>query len=136
MKYNWCTLALLLEASPKKYFRVLIYDVGDQVSPTTYLFCTSPLTTILNFNLSRLPSYWIFSLHISTNGFNALPFYGSFIRKVWLLINFSTYFRFSFSQIFFTPAGILETSAKFLGYGMKCDTSDSDFPKVGNELFN
>ena len=30
--------------------------VGDQVSPTISLFCKSPLTTILNFNLSRLPS--------------------------------------------------------------------------------
>ena len=29
--------------------------VGDQVSPTISLFYKSPLTTILNFNLSRLP---------------------------------------------------------------------------------
>ena len=26
-------------------------------------------------------------------------------------------------------------SEKFLGSGMKCDTFDPDFPKVGNELF-
>ena len=36
--------------------------IGDTWSPTIYLFCKSPLTTILNFNLSRLPSDWILDL--------------------------------------------------------------------------
>ena len=51
MKYNWWTIALCLDASTKKCFKVLTEAVGDQVSPTITLFNRSPLTTILNFNL-------------------------------------------------------------------------------------
>ena len=36
--------------------------VGDQVSPTISLFFKSPLTTILNLSLYRLPSDWIFAM--------------------------------------------------------------------------
>ena len=32
--------------------------------------------------------------------------------------------------------GNLVTPEKFLGSGIKCDTSDPDSPKAGNELFN
>ena len=60
MKYNWCTLALLLEVYAKKCFRFLIDSIGDQLSPMISLLFKSPLTTIINFNLSRIPSYWIF----------------------------------------------------------------------------
>ena len=45
------------------------------------------------------------------------------------------YFKVSFNQAFLTSAGNLVTSAKFLVSGMKCDTSETDYPKSGNELF-
>ena len=45
-------------------------------------------------------------------------------------------FKVSFNQDFLTSAGILVTSAKLLGSGMKCDTSETYSTKVGNELFN
>ena len=46
------------------------------------------------------------------------------------------YFEVSFNQAFLTSAGNLVTSAKFLDSGMKCDTSEPDSPKTGNEFFN
>ena len=49
--------------------------VGDTWSPTIYLFCKSPLTTILNFNLSRLPSDWILGLYKSTHGVTGSPYF-------------------------------------------------------------
>ena len=62
MKYNQFNLALLLEAYCRKYFRVLVDAFLYQVSPIIYIFCKSLLTKILNFNLSRLPSYCNFDL--------------------------------------------------------------------------
>ena len=59
MKSNWCTPVLLLEESANKYFILLIDAVWYQVSPIISLFWKSPLTTILNFNLSTIPSDWI-----------------------------------------------------------------------------
>ena len=56
MKSNLYTLALCLTASAKKYFKVLMEAVGDQVSPTKYLLYIYLLTTIINFNLSILSS--------------------------------------------------------------------------------
>ena len=38
MKYNCCTLDLCGDTSARKYFRVLIDALGDQVSPIEYLF--------------------------------------------------------------------------------------------------
>ena len=46
------------------------------------------------------------------------------------------YFEVSFNQAFLTSAGNMATSEKLFGSGMKCDTSEPDSPKVGNELFN
>ena len=66
------------------------------------------------------------------NGVTVYPFYGSFIRKVWLFIRFLISFKATFNQAFFTSYGILLTFAKFLGSRMNCDTSDPDYPKVGN----
>ena len=60
MKTNWFTIALLLEAYDSNYFRFIIGNIGDQVYPIISLFRKSPLTTILNFNLSRLTSDCIF----------------------------------------------------------------------------
>ena len=54
MKSNWWTLDLWLAAYAKKYCKVLMEAVGDQVSPTISLFCRSPLTTILNLTCQDL----------------------------------------------------------------------------------
>ena len=62
MEFNWCTLYLCLEEYAKKYFRVLIDDVVNQVYPIISLFCKYHFNTIINFNLSRLPSDFIFAL--------------------------------------------------------------------------
>ena len=81
MKYNWCNLALFWEASTRKYFRVLIDSIGDQVSPIIYFFYKSPLTTIINFNLSIPLSDCTFSLYTSIHGVTGYPFLGSSIRS-------------------------------------------------------
>ena len=62
MKSNWCTLELCLAESANRYFKVLTDAVGDLVSPVIYLLFKYPLTTIINFSLSRLPSAYIFAL--------------------------------------------------------------------------
>ena len=62
MKSSWCNLELLLVASAKKYFLFLIDAVEAQVSPIISLFCKYYLNIILNLNLSRLPSDWVFAL--------------------------------------------------------------------------
>ena len=56
--------------------------------------------------------------------------------KVWLLIKFLISFKVDFNQAFFTSAGNLVTSEKFLGYGIKCDTSEPDSTKLYNAFFN
>ena len=43
-------------------------------------------------------------------------------------------FKVAFKQVFLTSAGNMVTSEKVLGTVMKCDTSDPDYPKVGNVL--
>ena len=113
-----------------------IYAVGDQVSPIVSLLLKSPLTTILNFNLSRLPSDCMFALYKSIYGVTVYPLCGSSIKKVWLLINFLMYFKVAFNQDFLTSAGNLVIFVQLLGSGMKCDTSDPNYIKVGNEIFD
>ena len=49
---------------------------------------------------------------------------------------FLIYFKVSFIQVFLTSAGNMVTSVKFMGFGMKWDTSEPNYPKAGNELFN
>ena len=132
IKSNWWTIALCLDASVRKYFNVLMEAVGDQVSPTNSLFCRSPLTTILIFNLSRLPSDWIFTLYTSMHGVTGSPSFWSSIRKVWLLIRFFIYLRFAFSQGFLMFSDDFVTSAKFLGSGLKWETSEPDSPEAVN----
>ena len=136
MRYNCYTLAFWLEPSSRKYFRVLIYPVGDQVSRKISLFFNYPLTTILNFNLSILPSDCIFDLYTSIHGFHCYSFLGSFIRNVWLLIKFIRSFKVVFSQAFFASAGNMMTSTNFLGSGIKWDTAEPDSLKVENGFFN
>ena len=82
MKSNCCTLDLLFLVSSKEYFRFLIGDFGDQVSRIIYLFCKYLLTKIIVFNLSILPSYWIFPFMHPYMVSLYLPFSGSYIRKV------------------------------------------------------
>ena len=77
-----------MEASAEKYFIFLIYAVGYQVSPFIYLFFKYPLTTILNFKLSILPSYSSFALCTPIHGFTGYPFYGSCTINLWLLVMF------------------------------------------------
>ena len=55
---------------------------------------------------------------------------------VLLLIKFLIYFKVDFNQAFLESAGNMVTSEKFLGYGMKCDTYEPVYFKVGNELFH
>ena len=69
------------------------------------------------------------------HGFTGSPFYRSSIRKFWLLIKFFISFKVSFNQAFLTSSGNLVTSEKFLGSGIKCDTYEPDYPKVGYALF-
>ena len=70
------------------------------------------------------------------HGVTDSTFSGSSIIKVLLLVMFLISFKVSFNTEFSTSAGNLVTSTKFLGSGMKCDNSEHDSPKVGNELFN
>ena len=88
IKYNWFSLSLCLDASAKKYFKVLMEDAGHQVFPTSSLFCISPLTTILRFSLSRLPSDWILALYISMHGVVGSPFPCCWTRKYDCCLNF------------------------------------------------
>ena len=69
-------------------------------------------------------------------GFNGSPVHGWSIRKILLLIIFLICFKAAFNQACLASAGYLTTSEKFIGSGAKCDTSDPDSTKVGNELFN
>ena len=48
--------SLVLHESSKKYFKVIMEYFGVQLSPTNSLECRYPLTTILNYNFSRLSS--------------------------------------------------------------------------------
>ena len=41
-------------------------------------------------------------------------------------------FKVAFNQAFLESAGNLVNYEKFMGPGMKCDTSDPYYPKVGN----
>ena len=67
--------------SKSKYFKVLMEAVGDQVSPTISLFCRSPVTTILNFNLSRLTSDWILAFYTYMHWVTGSPSFWSSTRK-------------------------------------------------------
>ena len=44
--------------------------------------------------------------------------------------------KFALSQDFLTSAGNMVLSTKFMGFGLKWDTSDFDSPKTGNTFFN
>ena len=46
------------------------------------------------------------------------------------------YFKVASNQAILTYTGNLVTSAKFLGSGMKCDTSDTDYTKLRNGFFS
>ena len=67
----------------------------------------------------------------------------------WIFLTFVLYYKglfffiiilislkVAFIQAFLTSAGNMVASEKFLGYGIKWDTSDPASPKVGTELFN
>ena len=44
--------------------------------------------------------------------------------------------KVAFNRAFLTPAGNIVTSEKLLVSGMKCDTSEPDYTKVGNAFFS
>ena len=81
MKSNWWNLALCLATSDNKYVKVIIEAVGDQVSPTNYLFYRSPISTIISLSLSRLPSDCILYLQTSMHGVTGSSFSGSSKRN-------------------------------------------------------
>ena len=66
----------------------------------------------------------------------ALSYMGNLLKRNNLLIKFLISFKATFNQYFLTYSGNLVTSEKFLGYGIKCDTSEPDYPNVGNDLSN
>ena len=51
------------------------------------------------------------------------------------MINILISFKVSFNQSFLIYSGNLVASEKFLGSGMKCDTSKPNYPKVVNVFF-
>ena len=122
MKYHLWPIALCLVIYYKKYFKLLMEAVGDRVSPTNSLFGRSPLTEILIFTLSRIPSDWIFALYTSMHGVTGLPFSWSLSRKFQLLMKFLISLRVAFSQGLSMPYKIFLTSAKFLGSWIKLET--------------
>ena len=71
-----------MTAYAKRYFKVLVEAVGDQVSPIKYLLCRSPITTIINLGLSRLPSDCIFDLWIYIHGVAGSTFSSLSTKKV------------------------------------------------------
>ena len=117
MKSNWCTLPLFLSSSYIKYLRVLIDDIGYHVYPSVLLFCKSHLTTILNFNLSIIPSYCIFAFYTSMHGVTGYPFLGSYITNFWFLIMFLISFMVAFIQVFLASVGNLKDSWVLLWNG-------------------
>ena len=64
------------------------------------------------------------------HGVTGSPSFGSSIRKVWLLMRFLISLRVAFNQGFLIFSDIFVTSAKFLGSGMKWETSEPDYPKL------
>ena len=46
------------------------------------------------------------------------------------------YFKVAFNKYFLESAGNLVTSEKLLGYGMKCDISETNSTKAVNKWFN
>ena len=132
MKSNWWSLALCLSAYDRKYFKVLMEAVGDLVYPTISLFFKSPLTKILNFNLSILPLDWILAFYTSMHGVTVSPSFWSSTRKVWLLIIFFISLRVAFIQGFLMFFENFFNLEKFLGSGMKWEISETDYPKAVN----
>ena len=53
-----------------------------------------------------------------------------------LLTIFLFHFKIAFNQTFLTSDGNLVNSEKYLGSGIKCDTSETNYTKVRNGLFN
>ena len=97
----------------KKCFKVLMEDVGDQVSPTKSLFCRSLLTKILCLSLSKLPSYCILPLYTSMHGVTGSSLSGSSMRKVLLLTRSLISFRFDFSQGIFSLSQFFSLQQSF-----------------------
>ena len=60
------------------------------------------------------------------------PSFGSSIMKVWLLMRFFISLIVDFNQGFLVFSDNFVTSEKFLGSGMKWDTSEPDYPKLVN----
>ena len=135
MKFNWCNLGFWLETSDRKYLRVLVGAVLYQLSPIIYLFWKSPLTTILNFNMSRLQPDCIICLYTPIHGFTGSPSLPLSLEMSYCWFYFY-FLMVAFRQAFLTSAGNLVTSAKLLGYGMKWDTSYRTYPKERNRIYH
>ena len=96
------------------------------------ILCKSTMTKILNFNLSRLPSGWIFAFRHPYTVSMDVPYIGHPLERsdCWL-----DFWYFS-KLLLIKPSVILVTSETFLVSGMKCDTSDPDYPKLVNTFFS
>ena len=66
------------------------------------------------------------------HGVTGSPSFGSLIIKVWLLMRFFISLRVAFSQGCLIFSDNFVTSAKFLGSGMKWETSEPDSTKLVN----
>ena len=127
MNTNWYDIVLCLGASYKKSFRGLADYVWCQVSPIISLFCKYPITKILNFNLSRLPSDWIFPYSYQCMVSLDIP-------SIYCPLERSDCWLSCFRPSLF---GVCRQSGdfwKFLDSGMNCDTSETDSPKIGYYL--
>ena len=70
-------------------------------------FFKLPLTTVINFNLSRLSSYCIFVLYTSVHAVTGSTSLSSSIRNIWLLIRFLISFEVALSQAFLKNSWVI-----------------------------
>ena len=117
MKSKCCTLDLFCDAYARKYFGFITDAVGDQVSPIKSLFFKCPLTTILNFNLSRLPSDFIFLYSHIWRVSLAFTCLVHILERSRSLFSFFICFRAAFNQAFLITVGSLVTSKQILVLG-------------------
>ena len=99
------------------------------------LFCKYNIVTILNLNLSILPSYSTFTLYKPMQGIPVYTLFGSFIKNFWLWIKFLIYFWVFKTNISWYLSEIW-WFLKNPGSVIKCDISEHDSPIEGNELLN
>ena len=132
---NFCYLSLCMEESSKKYFRFIIDSIGSQMYPIISLFSKYPLNKLSTLICQDF--YQIVSLtcrHTCIVSLN-IPSLGHPLENFDCWLNCIS-FKVTFNQAFLKSSGNLVTFAKLLDSGMKCDTSEPGYPKLGNGLFS